>query len=189
MFLLVETISDDQVFSVYLGNIPGDVILEEVWINRKQLMMAKSVERGISISPVVHVNGSQAYKLRLPFEDAVVHWTVRTPYRTRITFFWPVFGSGSSCLFVFILVVMLLDQSGSTAVLLATDQRLSLDLVLPPELTAPSHEQKNGRMKKDICKVLSFLQHKRIIRYCCYKWYFMFNQLCHYWGTNYADLF
>uniref|UniRef100_A0A3B4WDW6 Uncharacterized LOC111645961 n=1 Tax=Seriola lalandi dorsalis TaxID=1841481 RepID=A0A3B4WDW6_SERLL len=70
---------DDQVFSIYLGNIPADVILEEVWINRKQLMMAESVERAISISPVVHVNGSRAYELRLPFEDAAVHWMVRTP--------------------------------------------------------------------------------------------------------------
>ncbi|GLD72007.1 uncharacterized protein AKAME5_002333100 [Lates japonicus] len=73
-FSLDQTISDDQVFSIYLGNIPADVILEEVWINRKQLMIAESVEGGVSISPVVHANGSRAYKLQLPFEDSVVHW-------------------------------------------------------------------------------------------------------------------
>ncbi|XP_071323697.1 uncharacterized protein [Trachinotus anak] len=69
-----QTLSDDQVFTIYLGNIPTDVILEEVWINRKQLMMAESVERGISINPVVHVNGSRAYELQLPFQDTIVHW-------------------------------------------------------------------------------------------------------------------
>lgn len=95
MFLPVETISDDQVFSIYLGNIPADVILEEVWINRKQLMIAESIKGGISISPVVHANGSRAYKLQLPFEDNVVHWMVRT--RIRITSFGPVFVSGGYC--------------------------------------------------------------------------------------------
>lgn len=70
---------DDQVFSVYLGNIPADVLLEDVWINRKQLMMSESTERGYSISPVVHTNGSRAYELRLPFEDTIVHWMVRAP--------------------------------------------------------------------------------------------------------------
>uniref|UniRef100_A0A8D3EF61 ZP domain-containing protein n=1 Tax=Scophthalmus maximus TaxID=52904 RepID=A0A8D3EF61_SCOMX len=62
-----KTISDDDAFSIYLGNIPADVILEEVWINRKQLMTSES------INPVAHVNGSRAYKLRLPFDDAIVH--------------------------------------------------------------------------------------------------------------------
>ncbi|XP_029352055.1 uncharacterized protein LOC115037562 [Echeneis naucrates] len=69
----VETISDDQVFIVYLGNIPADVILEQVWINGNQLMMAESDERGISLSPVVHSNGSRAYELQLPFKDVTVH--------------------------------------------------------------------------------------------------------------------
>ncbi|XP_040920101.1 uncharacterized protein LOC121199464 isoform X2 [Toxotes jaculatrix] len=74
-FSLDQTISDDQVFSIYLGNIPTDVILEEVRINRKHLMMADAIERGVSISPVIHINGSRAYELRLPFQDAAVHWT------------------------------------------------------------------------------------------------------------------
>ncbi|XP_074472429.1 uncharacterized protein LOC141756521 isoform X1 [Sebastes fasciatus] len=72
-FDLDETMSDHRVFSVYLGNIPADVMLEEVRINGKQLMMSDSAERGYSISPVTHINGSQAYKLWLPFEDTVVH--------------------------------------------------------------------------------------------------------------------
>lgn len=65
-------------FSVYLGNIPADVMLEDIWINGKQLMMSTSAERGYSISPVVHANGSRAYTLQLPFEDAIVNWMVRT---------------------------------------------------------------------------------------------------------------
>ncbi|XP_044185770.1 uncharacterized protein LOC122965674 isoform X1 [Thunnus albacares] len=73
-FSLDQTVSDDQVFRVYLGNIPADVVLEEVHINGKPLL-SDTPERGIGISPVVHVNGSQAYELQLPFEDTVVQWT------------------------------------------------------------------------------------------------------------------
>ncbi|XP_034436491.1 uncharacterized protein LOC117758703 [Hippoglossus hippoglossus] len=74
-FSVDKTRTNDEAFSVYLGNIPADVVLEEVWINGKQLRMsALSIERGVSISPVSHVNGSRAYKLRLPFEDADVLW-------------------------------------------------------------------------------------------------------------------
>lgn len=63
-------------FSLYLGNIPADVILEDVWINGKQLKMSEKLS--YSISPLVHSNGSRAYELRLPFEDPVVQRTVRT---------------------------------------------------------------------------------------------------------------
>ncbi|XP_030260172.1 uncharacterized protein LOC115573522 isoform X3 [Sparus aurata] len=72
-FSFDQTTSDDQVFSVYLGNIPADVLLEEVQINGKQLMMSEGVGLGYSISPIVHINGSRAYELRLPFEDTLVY--------------------------------------------------------------------------------------------------------------------
>lgn len=70
-------------FSVYLGNIPADVVLEEVRINGQQLMMSESAERGYGISPVVHANGSRAYGLRLPFEDVVVHWMVTASHTLK----------------------------------------------------------------------------------------------------------
>lgn len=74
-------ISDEPVFSVYLGNVPADVTLEEVRVNGKPLLSSQALERGASVSPVVHRNGSKAYELRLPYEDPVVHWTVRTHAR------------------------------------------------------------------------------------------------------------
>uniref|UniRef100_A0A3Q2D9E8 Uncharacterized LOC107098155 n=1 Tax=Cyprinodon variegatus TaxID=28743 RepID=A0A3Q2D9E8_CYPVA len=70
-----ETIGDQE-FTVYLGNIPADVLLEEIWINGQRLLILGKPQRGLSISPVVHANGSQAYQLRLPFDDPVVQWTV-----------------------------------------------------------------------------------------------------------------
>lgn len=73
------TNSDHRVFSVYLGNIPADVLLEEIWINGKQLTMSESAEQSYSISPVVHTNGSRAFELQLPFENGVVHWMVSAP--------------------------------------------------------------------------------------------------------------
>ncbi|XP_042358817.1 uncharacterized protein LOC121955093 [Plectropomus leopardus] len=73
-FSIDQTVSDNEAFSVLLGNIPADVMLEEVRINRKQLMMSESAGRGYSVRPVIYANGSRAYELRLPFEDAAVHW-------------------------------------------------------------------------------------------------------------------
>ncbi|XP_047242995.1 uncharacterized protein LOC124881473 isoform X3 [Girardinichthys multiradiatus] len=74
-FSLNKTISDHQEFTVYLGNIPTNVILEEIWINGQRLLMLGKPQQGLSISPIVHVNGSQAYELQLPFNDPVVQWT------------------------------------------------------------------------------------------------------------------
>lgn len=76
LFVSLDTVVDDQVFSIYLGNIPADVVLEDVWINGKKLEMAEKLS--YSISPLVHSNGSRAYQLRLPFEDPIVQRTVRT---------------------------------------------------------------------------------------------------------------
>lgn len=63
---------------MYLGNVPADVVLEDVWINGKQLKMAET--RSYSVTPVVHGNGSRAYQLLLPFQDPAVQQTVR-PWR------------------------------------------------------------------------------------------------------------
>ncbi|XP_077442883.1 uncharacterized protein LOC144064316 isoform X2 [Stigmatopora argus] len=68
-FSLDQTNPDDEVFSIYLGNVPGDVILEEVAINKQQLLTEAT---GLAPTPVVHLNGSRAYKVRLPFSDPVV---------------------------------------------------------------------------------------------------------------------
>ncbi|XP_047430113.1 uncharacterized protein LOC124999307 isoform X2 [Mugil cephalus] len=74
-FSLNQTIADQQVFSVYLGNIPADVILEEVLINGRRMLKKETPDQGFSITPVVHMNGSRGYELQLPFEDPAVDWT------------------------------------------------------------------------------------------------------------------
>ncbi|XP_035808538.2 uncharacterized protein LOC111574960 isoform X1 [Amphiprion ocellaris] len=73
-FSLNQTVGGGKEFNVYLGNIPTDVILEDVWINGKRLPMSETSQQGFNISPVVHTNGSRSYELRLPFEDENVHW-------------------------------------------------------------------------------------------------------------------
>lgn len=72
----VETAGDAAVFSIYLGNIPSDVILEEVRVNEVQVPM-EPTEGGFSVTPIVHLNGSRAYQLQLPFSNAAVQRTVR----------------------------------------------------------------------------------------------------------------
>ncbi|XP_024146198.1 uncharacterized protein LOC112157602 isoform X2 [Oryzias melastigma] len=74
-FILNKTISEQQMFSIYLGNIPADVFLEEVRINGKQLLVSGEPRPGLGIRPVVHLNGSRGYELQLAFDDPVVRWT------------------------------------------------------------------------------------------------------------------
>lgn len=75
LFVSLETVADNQVFQVYLGNIPVDVILEDVWINGKQLQMSEKLNYSVKYS--VQNNGSKAYQLQLPFKDPVVQQMVR----------------------------------------------------------------------------------------------------------------
>lgn len=102
LFLPADTVSDEQAFRVYLGNIPADVVLEEVRINGSPLL-SDAPERGIS--PVVHVNGSRAYELRLPFEDSAVQWTVKTD-RTSLTSDLGLVFSGK-CMIITVLTVLI----------------------------------------------------------------------------------
>ncbi|XP_051908627.1 uncharacterized protein LOC127592154 [Hippocampus zosterae] len=73
-FSLDQTAGDAGVFAIYLGNIPSDVILEEVRVNGARVPM-EPAEGGFGVTPVVHLNGSTAYQLRLPFTNAAVHRT------------------------------------------------------------------------------------------------------------------
>uniref|UniRef100_A0A3B4UXA6 ZP domain-containing protein n=1 Tax=Seriola dumerili TaxID=41447 RepID=A0A3B4UXA6_SERDU len=135
-FSLDQTISDDQVFSIYLGNIPADVILEEVWINRKQLMMAENVERAISISPVVHVNGSRAYELRLPFEDAAVHWMYLgggvVQYSIDINFTLTIMPQGDSYYHHTLITAQIFNAFPPEITAQCSDRGITFSLVRPP---------------------------------------------------------
>lgn len=93
LFLLAETTDGNRMFTVYLGNIPADVTLEEVQINGQRLMSQKA-ERGLGIS-AIDTNGTRAYEVQLPFEDAAVHWMVRGCHKTLAVMFWFV----TSCFF------------------------------------------------------------------------------------------
>ncbi|XP_077366418.1 uncharacterized protein LOC144010140 [Festucalex cinctus] len=73
-FSVDQTNGDKERFSFYLGNIPSDVILEEVQVN-KQVLLMETTGSGLIVTPVVNLNGSRAYELRLPFSHSVVQRT------------------------------------------------------------------------------------------------------------------
>lgn len=74
-----ETNINDQVFIVYLGNIPHDVTVEEVWVNLEQLLLSEGGgDGGYSFTSVGHTNGSRGFELRLPFLHSAVQLTVWT---------------------------------------------------------------------------------------------------------------
>lgn len=79
LYVPAETNTNDQVFIVYLGNIPHDVTVEEVWVNLEPLLLSEGAkDGGYSFTSVTHTNGSHAFKLRLPFLHNAVRLTVRT---------------------------------------------------------------------------------------------------------------
>lgn len=72
------TNTNGQVFIVYLGNIPHDVTVEEVWVNLEPLLLSEGgKDGGYSFTSVAHTNGSRAFELRLPFLHNAVQLTVR----------------------------------------------------------------------------------------------------------------
>ncbi|XP_077594971.1 uncharacterized protein LOC144211506 isoform X2 [Stigmatopora nigra] len=69
VFSLDQSNPDDQMFSIYLGNVPSDVILAEVAVNERRLLTEATA---LTLAPFVHPNGSRAYQIRLPFSEPVV---------------------------------------------------------------------------------------------------------------------
>ncbi|XP_028296534.1 uncharacterized protein LOC114458327 [Gouania willdenowi] len=67
-YTLNNTLWQQHVFTVFLGNVPADVKLQEVTINGM-------TSAGFRLRPLPQTNGSQSFELRVPFDHHAVHWT------------------------------------------------------------------------------------------------------------------
>ncbi|CDQ62238.1 unnamed protein product [Oncorhynchus mykiss] len=72
--IINQTVLEDRVFTVYLGNLYYDVDLVAVTVNGHNFTILEATKSGLVITMVPQPNSNlHAYILRLPFEDAAVH--------------------------------------------------------------------------------------------------------------------
>ncbi|KAK1890166.1 Zona pellucida sperm-binding protein 2 [Dissostichus eleginoides] len=66
-----QTVLEENMFTVYLGDVPEDVQLAAVHLNGQEFTVPLNASSFI-ITKVVHPNNTHGYKLKVPFEDPVV---------------------------------------------------------------------------------------------------------------------
>ncbi|XP_014062279.2 uncharacterized protein [Salmo salar] len=72
--IINQTVLEDRVFTVYLGNLSYDVDLVAVKLNGHNFTILEANKSGLVITMVPQPDNTlHAYILRVPFEDAVVH--------------------------------------------------------------------------------------------------------------------
>uniref|UniRef100_UPI0037E7FA49 uncharacterized protein n=1 Tax=Semicossyphus pulcher TaxID=241346 RepID=UPI0037E7FA49 len=67
-----QTLLEDRMFTVYLGDIPEDVDLAAVHLNGQEFTVPFMNTSSNTITKVVHPNKTHGYTLKVPFDDAVV---------------------------------------------------------------------------------------------------------------------
>ncbi|XP_063043236.1 uncharacterized protein LOC134437670 [Engraulis encrasicolus] len=77
-FTVNRTILEERSFTVYLRNIPLDVVLTTVNINDHQFAAGMATDSEFTIVEVPHDNRTHGYVLKVPFEDPIVRkWYFR----------------------------------------------------------------------------------------------------------------
>lgn len=67
-----QTVLEERVFSVYLGDVPDDVELAAVQLNGRGFPLPFTNASRRTITEVVQSNNTRGYSLQVPFEDPVV---------------------------------------------------------------------------------------------------------------------
>ncbi|XP_019951332.2 uncharacterized protein [Paralichthys olivaceus] len=65
-----RTVLEERVFTIYLGDVPEDVVVSAVQLNEHKFITRN--ERSQSLTKVVHPNNTHGYTLKVPFDDSVV---------------------------------------------------------------------------------------------------------------------
>lgn len=66
-----ETLSEERMFLVYLGDIPEDVALVAVSLNGREFSL-REIMTDFTLAADVHTNNTHGYTLKVPFDHSVV---------------------------------------------------------------------------------------------------------------------
>nr|XP_055053904.1 zona pellucida protein AX 4 [Misgurnus anguillicaudatus] len=72
LFSVNQTVLEERIFTVYLGNVPPDVELVSVTLNGQEFSVLTATQMGYSITRISQDNNTFAYILRVQFDDSVV---------------------------------------------------------------------------------------------------------------------
>ncbi|XP_074555235.1 uncharacterized protein LOC141811183 [Halichoeres trimaculatus] len=67
-----RTVQEELTFTVYLGDVPEDVVLASVHLNGQEFTVPFPNTSNHTITQVVHPNNTHGYTLKVPFDDPVV---------------------------------------------------------------------------------------------------------------------
>ncbi|CAJ1086211.1 uncharacterized protein LOC117807237 isoform X1 [Xyrichtys novacula] len=67
-----RTVLEDRVFTVHLGDVPGDVTLAAVNLNGQEFTVPFTNTTSATVTEVAHPNNTHSYTLKVPFDDPVV---------------------------------------------------------------------------------------------------------------------
>ncbi|XP_008281069.1 zona pellucida protein AX 4 [Stegastes partitus] len=67
-----QTVLEERVFTVYLGNIPEDIVLTSVHLNGQEFPVPFPNASSYTIMQAVQPNNTRGYTLKVPFDDPVV---------------------------------------------------------------------------------------------------------------------
>uniref|UniRef100_A0A3P8SFM8 Zona pellucida protein AX 4 n=1 Tax=Amphiprion percula TaxID=161767 RepID=A0A3P8SFM8_AMPPE len=67
-----QTVLEDRVFTVYLGNVPEDIALASVQLNGQDFMVPFLNTSSYTIIQAVQPNNTHSYTLKVPFDDPIV---------------------------------------------------------------------------------------------------------------------
>lgn len=129
-------------FTVYLGEVPEDVILAVVHLNGEGYELPFANQSSHAISKVTYANNSQGYTLKVPFDHPVVERKVNINL-----IFWP--RQGLICL----LTLQLIKEEAVLQLIL----HIKYTLIILPEDSAYYHQADITALVPHFCKGACFL--------------------------------
>lgn len=79
IFTRNQTVLEEQMFTIYLGDVPEDVMLVSIQLNERDFTLPFTNTSTYKVTEVLHPNGTHGYTLKVLFHDPVVKQKVTLP--------------------------------------------------------------------------------------------------------------